>query len=224
VAVAIAIGALVVVSPPCIAAPVASVEVRHDAVALGADLASDLREVLGLPEGSPSSYLDVSLKPQVLALKLLLIALWTLLALAASFAVPRALVRASGGLSGRLGKMLVLGILFHVSMLLTAILFTALIRLIVGLPLLVLFLVVVTLFESLALGAAFHLLGERILSRRQADGTSGYAKILLGALVMGAIALVPLAGEIAWCAASCAGTGAVLATWRSGRAASITPR
>lgn len=208
VAAAIAIGALLVFSLQAVAAP----------VAFGADLATDVRAVLGLPEASPATYLDISLAPRVLALKLLLIAFCTLLALAAAFAVPRALVRASAGLAGRLGTMLALGALFHVSVLLTGILFTALIRVLVGLPLLVLLLVVVTLFESLALGAAFHFLGERILWRRQADGTSGYAGILLGALAMGAIAFVPLAGEIAWCLVSCAGSGAVLATWRNSRA------
>ena len=62
-AVGIFVIALVSVSLPSLAATVA-VPVGQDAVALGADLAHDVRSVLGLPEGSDVSYLAASLKPQ----------------------------------------------------------------------------------------------------------------------------------------------------------------
>ena len=165
-----------------------------------------------------ATYLGTLLRPEIVALRLGLLALWTLLALAAAFAAPAALVRASAALRGRFGGLTLIGLLFHASVLLLAVVFVALVVVFVGIPLLALLAIGLTLFRAAALGAVFHHVGERLLERRGAGrAASGYASVLLGALVVGALSLVPFLGELAWIVANCAGAGALLATWKRRR-------
>jgi hypothetical protein len=66
------------------------------------------------------------------------------------------------------------------------------------------------------MGASLHAVGERLTEHSNSDMTatrvSSYAKILVGALVLGAGSLVPVLGELVWCAAALAGSGSILAT------------
>ena len=158
------------------------------------------------------SYLFVTTRSEALILRLALVACWTLMALAAAFGAPTSLVRASTMLRRKPFAMLLVGALFHLSVLLAAILSTALISLFVGLPLLALLVVGVTILHALALGATFHAVGEWLAERASKSRPSGYAKILLGALMIGSLSLVPLLGEAAWAVTVFAGCGAILAT------------
>ena len=164
-------------------------------------------------EKQDPSYLFVTTRSEALILRLALVACWTLMALAAAFGAPTSLVRASSILKRKPVAMLFIGALFHLSALLAAMLFTALIALFVGVPLLGLLVVGVVILHALALGATFHAVGEWLAERVPRPRPSGYAKILLGALVIGSLSLVPLLGEAVWVATAFVGCGAILATW-----------
>lgn len=183
----------------------------------GGSVLGDTRVSLPLAPGAKATYLRLSTQGEVLILRLVIMAGWTLLALLASLVAPATLMRASLALRRQRAGMILIGALFHLSALLSAILCTALIALFVGVPLLGLLLIALVLIEALSLAAVFHFVGERLVERFSSHPAAGHAKIFVGALVLTSLSFVPIFGEILWLLIACAGSGALLATWRWSR-------
>jgi hypothetical protein len=197
--------------------------VRGDALAVGGSLdISDGGRVEGEaravhPSARRMGLLALGLSPLAFLLRLLSVLAWTLLALVFAFAAPRVLVHASAEIGRRPLRLMGIGLLWHACLLLTFVLCVALVVVFVGLPLLVLLVLVAALVKAAALGAAFHSIGSFVAERIGGDHASGYARLLLGAALLGALRLIPFAGLVPWLLAQLLGAGAILATWRRHR-------
>ena len=185
-------------------------------VAPGASVGGDTRAMLVPGPGHGSAYLRIAFSPPGLVLRMLSVLFWTIAALVASFVAPSAVVRAALHVRSRLARSMLVGLLLQASLVLTLVLFVALVVIVVGIPLLALLVLAWILLGALGFAAAFHALGARLSERSGARAMSGYAHVLLGALVVGASHFVPYLGELTWALAFTAGIGAALTTWRRG--------
>jgi hypothetical protein len=204
-------------------------EVLGDALALGGSLTVDpaarvagsAKTVGEMPRGEPLTYVHLACSRAGMLLRLGCVLFWTMAALAASFAAPAAVVRASDAARHEPVRMGALGLVLHLSVVLLVVLCVALVLVFVGIPLLGIVLFAWLLLKAVGFGAAFHALGGALAERLHARGMSGYAEILLGALVLGALDFVPYVGPIAWMLCAAVGTGAVAATWRRPEAVAV---
>jgi len=169
------------------------------------------------PDAKRIGLLDLALSPLAFLVRLVSVLTWTILALVVAFAAPRVLVHGSAEIGRRPMRLLGIGLLWHACLALTLVLCVALIVVFVGLPLMALLLLLACVVKAAALGAAFHWAGSYIAERLGGDHASGYARLLLGAALLGALRLVPFVGGIPWLLAQLIGSGAILATWRRPR-------
>lgn len=117
----------------------------------------------------------------------------------------------------------VLGLVALTSFVLTAIAFSYLVPYVIGIPLLAALGVFGILTKVYGMIAVFHAIGtivagsrsrQQLASRKWLRGD--LAMVVIGALILGAIRLIPVVGTIAWALASVFGVGVALAT-RFGR-------
>lgn len=188
---------------------VGSVEVEDPATVHG-----QVRSVLAGESGDRPSYFDLAFSRAGVIVRLTGLTFWILAALAAAFAAPSTVVQAATEVRRRPLRLAVIGLLVNASLALTAVLCIALVAIFVGIPLLFLLLLAWTALGAAALAATFHAVGERLAERALPATITGYAKILLGALLLGLVSFVPIAGEIVWTAAAFAGVGAIVTSRR----------
>lgn len=117
----------------------------------------------------------------------------------------------------------VLGLVAFTSFVLTAIAFSYLVPYIVGIPLLAALAVFATLTKVYGMVVVFHAIGTLVAGARSRDQLAGrkwfrgdLAMVVVGALILGAIRLIPVVGTLVWGLASVFGVGVALAT-RFGR-------
>jgi hypothetical protein len=177
----------------------------------GGVVRGQVRSVLAGTEGRVG-YFDVTWSRTGLALRLGFMLFWILAALAAAFAAPATIVKSAAHARRHAVRLGLIGLLAHVSLTLTLVVFVSLVAIFVGIPLLFLLIFGWMVLEAAALATSCHALGERLAERASARAATGYAKLLLGALVIGAVSFVPVLGEITVLVASLVGLGAVLAT------------
>ena len=113
----------------------------------------------------------------------------------------------------------VVGLVALTSFVLTAVLFNYLVPYVVGMPLLIALGVFAILTKIYGMIAVFHAIGslvggarsiEQLTRRRWLRGD--LAMVVTGVVILGAIRLIPVVGQIVWAAASVFGVGVALAT------------
>jgi hypothetical protein len=157
---------------------------------------------LGLSAGSPL----------VIAAKLGLLAAWLVLVLVFFAAGGREVLSTSQSIAAEPFRGFVTGLVGIVALVLTALLFTTLAGVLVGVPLLLLVVLLALVLKLWGMVAVFHALGDwlgRRLLRRRATPLHAAT---LGLVVLGALKFVPYIGIWAWTAATLIGVGAALAT------------
>lgn len=151
------------------------------------------------------------LAPVVLGAKTALLAAWLLL-LVVFFAVSgREVLSTSESVAREPFRGFVVGLTGVVTMVLTALLLTALAAALVGLPLLVLVLLLALVLKLWGMVAVFHALGDWLSKRFRKRLTPLHAATL-GLLVLGILKFIPYVGVITWTTATLIGVGAALST------------
>jgi hypothetical protein len=114
---------------------------------------------------------------------------------------------------------LLLGLVALTSFVLTAVMFSYLVPLKVGTPLLIALGVFAILTKIYGMIAVFHAVGTKIAGPRSAEQLQrkhwlrgDIAMTVVGLLILGAIRLIPVVGSIVWAGASVFGVGVALAT------------
>ena len=114
---------------------------------------------------------------------------------------------------------LTLGLVGFTSYLLTAIVFNYLVPYVVGIPLLAALAVFALLTKIFGLIAVFHAIGSAVAASRTREQLASrkwfrgdLAMVVLGALILGAVRLIPVVGPMAWALGSLFGIGTSLAT------------
>ena len=112
-----------------------------------------------------------------------------------------------------------LGLVAVTSFVLTAVVFSYLVPYVVGTPLLIALAVFAILTKIYGMVAVFHAVGVVVAGPRSRDDLArrrwlrgDVALVVTGLLILGAIRLIPIAGQIIWAAASVFGIGVALAT------------
>lgn len=151
------------------------------------------------------------LAPVVLGAKTALLAAWLLL-LVVFFAVSgREVLSTSESVAREPFRGFVVGLTGVVTMVLTALLLTALAAALVGLPLLVLVVLLALVLKLWGMVAVFHALGDWLSKRFRKRLTPLHAATL-GLLVLGILKFIPYVGVITWTTATLIGVGAALST------------
>ena len=83
---------------------------------------------------------------------------------------------------------------------------------IIGIPLLVIFIVAALVLKIFGMVAVFHLVGSRLGGRLSAGDPNPLLLTLIGFLAVGLVRLVPMVGLVVWLAASVLGVGVALTT------------
>jgi uncharacterized membrane protein len=116
-----------------------------------------------------------------------------------------------------------LGLVAFTSFVLTAVVFSYLVPFMVGIPLLAVLAVLAMMIKIFGLVSVFHAVGSAVArpkNRAELAGRKWFrgdlAMVLLGAIILGALRLLPYVGNFIWIAASLFGVGVALAT-RFGR-------
>jgi hypothetical protein len=157
------------------------------------------------------------------ALKLILLAGWVVAAVVLVLVNAREVRATAVELRASVWHTFAMGLVAFTSFVLTAVVFSYLVPFLVGLPLLVVLGIVALATKIFGMVAVFHAVGtlvaaprtrEAIASRRYLRGD--LAMVLVGAVILGAVRMIPVVGNIVWMAASLFGIGAALAT-RFGR-------
>lgn len=152
-----------------------------------------------------------------------LLLVWLLAAIVVTLMNGREIRYSSAELRASPLHCFVLGLVAITSFVLTAIAFSYLVPFVIGIPLLAALGVFAILTKVYGMIAVFHTVGiliAGIRSRRELDGRrwlrGDLAFVVLGALLLGAIRLVPVVGTFLWALAGIFGVGTALAT-RFGR-------
>ena len=149
--------------------------------------------------------------PVVLGAKIALLAAWLLLVVIFFAVSGREVLATSESVSREPFRGFVVGLTGVVTLVLTALLLTALSAALVGLPLLVLVVLLALVLKLWGMVAVFHALGDW-LARRLGKRLTPLHAATLGLLVLGVLKFVPYVGVIAWTTATLLGVGATLST------------
>ncbi|MEO8217178.1 MAG: hypothetical protein ABI718_08845 [Acidobacteriota bacterium] len=154
-----------------------------------------------------------------LAIKVALMIVWFLVALLLAFTNGREIRYSAVELRVSPFHTFALGLVAFTSFVLTAVLFTYLVPFLIGIPLLVLLGLVAVLTKVYGMIAVFHLVGSLLAGPRTSEDVvrrkifrGDMAMVLVGVLVLGAVRLIPIVGDLIWIGASLFGIGVALAT------------
>lgn len=167
---------------------------------------------LGLPATSPV----------VIGAKLALLAFWALLMLLLFGISGREMLSISDSVRDEPFRNFLVGLTGVLAMVLTALLFSAISGLLLGVPLLVLVVVVALVLRFLGMVAVFHALGDwfcRLRKSRRPPLTAA----TYGLLALGFLKLLPWVGVWVWTIATFIGVGAALSTKLGRREAWFQP-
>jgi hypothetical protein len=148
-----------------------------------------------------------------------LIAVWMIAAVALTLMSGREVRASSMEIRASALHCFTLGLVAMTSFVLTAIVFSYLIPYMVGVPLLFALAVFAIITKIYGMVAVFHAVGTLIAGARSRDELAtrkwlrgDLAMAVIGALILGAIRLIPVVGAIVWALASIFGIGSALAT------------
>jgi hypothetical protein len=153
------------------------------------------------------------------ALKLSLLALWLIVAVAATLLGAREVRFGSVEIRSSPLHCFTLGLVAFTSFVLTAILFSYLVPYFIGIPLLALLGTFAAVTKIFGMVAVFHSIGvlvagartpRQLANRRWFRGD--LAMTVIGVLLLGAIRMIPVVGTLVWSCASIFGVGVALAT------------
>ena len=154
-----------------------------------------------------------------LAIKVALMIAWLLVALVLALTNGREIRSSAVELRVSPFHTFALGLVAFTSFVLTAVLFTYLVPYLIGIPLLALLGVVAVLTKVYGMIAVFHLVGSLLAGPRTPADINrrkffrgDMAMVLVGVLVLGAVRLIPVIGDLVWIGASLFGIGVALAT------------
>jgi hypothetical protein len=112
-----------------------------------------------------------------------------------------------------------LGLTAYLSFVITAIVFSYLVPYLIGIPLLAALGIFAVMTKVYGMVAVFHAIGTMVARPRDRENferrrilRGDLAMVLIGLLILGAIRLIPVVGNVAWMAASLFGVGVALAT------------
>lgn len=153
------------------------------------------------------------------ALKLVLLFLWLLAAVVIVLLAGREVRHASVEVRVSPLYTFALGLVAYTSLILTAIVFSALVPFLIGVPLLVLLGVFAIGAKVFGTVAVFHAVGTAVAGARDREQLAGrkflrgdLALAMVGLLLLGLVRMIPVAGTLAWSVASLFGMGTTLAT------------
>lgn len=153
------------------------------------------------------------------ALKLTLLAGWLLAALVLSVTSGREIRASSLELRSSPLQTFILGLVAFTSLVLTAIVFSYLISLVVGIPLLVCLGVFAILTKIYGMVAVFHAVGTLLVRTKTRDESDrrrwlrgDMAMVTIGLVVIGLLRLIPFVGNVLWMGCSLLGVGVALST------------
>lgn len=165
---------------------------------------------LTLLEG-PSLGLAAS-SPVVLGAKLALLAAWLTLSLILLATDGRQVLNGSRQIAREPARDFLIGFTGVLSLLLTALFFSAFASAIVGLPLLALVVLIALLLKLWGMVAVFHCVGAFVTSRWPGRRLQPLNQSMIGLGILGAIKLIPWVGTWVWTVATFIAVGATLAT------------
>jgi len=165
---------------------------------------------LTLLEG-PSLGLSAA-SPLVIAAKVGLLAAWLVLALVLFAAGGREVLSTSQSVAQEPFRGFVVGLVGVVTIVLTALLFTTLAGLLVGVPLLVLVVLLALVLKLWGMVAVFHAVGDWVVRHLLRRRSSPLHAATLGLVLLGVLKFVPYVGIWTWTVATLIGVGAALAT------------
>lgn len=113
----------------------------------------------------------------------------------------------------------VVGLVALTSFVVTAVVFNYLVPYVVGMPLLIALSVFAILTKIYGMIAVFHAIGAKIAGARTVEQLTrrrwlrgDLAIVVTGVVILGAVRLIPVVGQVIWAAASVFGVGVALAT------------
>ncbi|MEO8502294.1 MAG: polymer-forming cytoskeletal protein [Acidobacteriota bacterium] len=165
---------------------------------------------LTLLEG-PSLGLSSS-SPLILGAKLALLAAWAALVLLLFAASGRELLSTSEAVRREPFHCFVVGLTGVLALVLTALFFSAVAALLIGVPLLVLVVILALMLKFWGMVAVFHALGGWLLNRFSGRRLLPLHAACLGLLALGLLKFLPYVGLIGWTVATLLGVGATLVT------------
>lgn len=149
--------------------------------------------------------------PLVLGGKLALLAAWLVLVVVFFAVSGREVLSTSASVAQEPFRGFVVGLTGVLTIVLTALLFTALAAALVGLPLLVLVILLALVLKLWGMVAVFHALGDW-LGKRFHQRLAPLHAATLGLFALGIVKFIPYLGVWAWTAATLIGVGATLST------------
>jgi hypothetical protein len=150
--------------------------------------------------------------PLVLGAKLTLLATWMLLVLLFFGISGREVLSTSDAVAREPFRGFFVGLTGVVTLVLTALLFTALAAALVGLPLLVLVILTALVLKLWGMVAVFHALGDWLARKLDRPRLAPLHAATLGLLALGLLKFIPYVGLWAWTVATLIGVGAALST------------
>jgi hypothetical protein len=157
--------------------------------------------------------------PIALAFKTSILLIWMIVALVLTLFSGRDLRASSGELRFSPFHTFALGLTAYLSFVVTAIVFSYLVPYLVGIPLLAALGIFAVMTKVYGMVAVFHAIGTMVARPRERDRfdrrhilRGDLAMVLIGLLILGAVRLIPVVGNVAWMAASLFGVGVALAT------------
>lgn len=148
----------------------------------------------------------------VLGAKLALLAAWAALVLLLFAASGRELLSTSEAVRREPFRCFVVGLTGVLALVLTALFFSAVAAILVGVPLLVLVVVLALLLKFWGMVAVFHAFGGWLVGRVSGRRLLPLHAACLGLLTLGVLKFLPYAGVVGWTVATLLGVGATLVT------------
>jgi hypothetical protein len=154
-----------------------------------------------------------------LAAEIALLILWLLAAVIITSTSAREVRATSSELRASPLHVVTLGLVALTTLVLAALVFSFLVPFVVGIPLLFLLGVLAIVLKVFGMIGVFHAVGTAVAGARSRDELErrtlvrgDLAMVVLGLLILGAIRLIPVVGDLVWMAASVFGVGVALAT------------
>jgi hypothetical protein len=154
-----------------------------------------------------------------LAAEIALLILWLLAAVIITSTSAREVRATSSELRASPLHVVTLGLVALTSLVLAALVFSFLVPFVVGIPLLFLLGALAIVLKVFGMIGVFHAVGTAVAGARSRDELErrtlvrgDLAMVVLGLLILGAIRLIPVVGDLVWMAASVFGVGVALAT------------
>lgn len=170
--------------------------------------------------------------PLIVGFKLVALFTWFLISAVVVLAFPGQVKSTAAEIPQHFARFGLIGFLWFLSLVVTTIILALLCAILIGIPLLLLFIVFVILIKVFGNVSIYYAVGIRVLNALGWRGQSDVLAVLAGLALLGLVQFLPVIGWIIWTVLGLVGMGATLATkfgtgqpWlqRRARAAGVTP-